>query len=193
MPADEIDRIHAFYKCQVGLLRNLEKRAFTVGANDFFKEVEFPSYAHLSSDRIARDTAITQHLKQLRDWLEEWSFLSLMAAGEAALFKQIGTAAGEIKKTVDMHYIKGPSMARFRRGFVKDEGDIRNLGGLGHLLGSGPLGDSLKARLEEAIDYRDYLAHGKREGVKAVTIRNLPQPPTVDSTVKLLRELLALC
>jgi hypothetical protein len=115
-----------------------------------------------------------------------------MAAFEREIFVRIGAAAGSIKRLIDTEYTGGGNpMSRFRRGFVKDLEEVRNLTGVAQVLSHGPLDTVLGRELQYAIDYRDHLPHGKR--IKQVEVRGRPLPPTVDDTVRLSRRILALC
>lgn len=141
--ADEIDRIHAFYKCKVGLVRNLGQRA--PNDADFRRHVDFPDHVAIAAiAQNEREIEITTTVKELREHIEETTFLALMAAFERALFIRIGSAAGAIKQLVDSGYTgTGRPMSRFRRGFIKDLEHFGNLGGAADVLGHGPLESEL--------------------------------------------------
>ena len=67
---------------------------------------------------------------------------------------------------------------------IQNPGDLRNLRDVKDILKDGGLDDELLARLEAIVNYRNWLAHGKRFSV-------IPDPPgDIPGVVEVLEEIL---
>ena len=115
------------------------------------------------------------HFDSLCERIEEHYALELISTFEGLVFDRFGDTAGVIRKVVKSGYErmrknhKPTPLYHSASSFIKNKEDIRSLSGASSILEK-QISEELHEELEEIIDYRNWLSHGKnygkREGIK---------------------------
>lgn len=100
--------------------------------------------------------------------ITEHYILELTAAFERIIFNRLDNAYGDINRILTAEYEKRQRkgqpapLNRCASSFIKNKEDIRNLRGAGKVLNNQLSSESLN-ELDEIIQYRNWLSHGKRD------------------------------
>lgn len=156
-----LDMVQAHYHCQIALIDYLEERV-KPGSDSFFEKIKLPGFADLPTRWQERSIEIHERISVLRTHVEDMAFLALVAAFEMLVFARIELAGEKIRSMVEAGYHSDQPLYAFRLAFVRDHESFRNLGGLRELLGDDIRITALAQDIKAIIDYRDYIAHGKR-------------------------------
>ncbi|MDM8549970.1 hypothetical protein QUF72_07840 [Desulfobacterales bacterium HSG2] len=123
------------------------------------------------------------YFDSLCERIEEHYALELISTFEGLVFDRLGDTAGVIRRVVKSGYEKmrknhkPTPLYHSASAFIKTREDIRSLSGASNILGKQikQISEELHEELEEIIDYRNWLSHGKnygkREGIKEPGIK----------------------
>ncbi len=147
----------------------------------FLNTIQFPFIGQiLQKNKL---TSLNLKFSEIKQFNKENAILTIVGEFERLVFDKVNSSSVLIKDVVHNGYSVGQPMHNFRVAFVKDESDIFNLAGFNKFLDSHP---KYKDDLKEIIDFRNYLAHGKRLKV------GLPSNMTLEQIVTTLDEILLL-
>ena len=155
----------------------------TKSSPDFLYTIKFPFIGDDTKKKNKED-ALLSKFKELSQIHRDNTILIIVAEFERLVFEKIKSSSVLIKDVVENGYVVGQPMHDFKVSFIKEEEDIFNLKGFNSFLTSHP---NHKAELQEIIDFRNYLAHGKRIKVGKPSNMTLEQIVTkLDSILYLL-------
>lgn len=122
-------------------------------------------FAVSSSRKIKNKNEIAdKYFDSLYQAIAEQHILQIIATFEGIVFKRLENAAGNIESIVTKQYRKNGRNMPFNRcvsSFIKGPKDVSNLGGAKKMM-KNQIPEHLYDELEEIIDYRNWLSHGKR-------------------------------
>jgi hypothetical protein len=125
-------------------------------------DLHFPRSERLPRDRSRRLEQIAQHIKDVRESLEDSAFLAITAKFEHAVFSRLRHVPPLVRAVVAENYDDVHPMANHREGFVRDATSFWNLGAIADLLAARPVPSPDQAELARAVKYRDFICHGRR-------------------------------
>ncbi len=151
------DILHA-YNAMKEICNAAKNRIHANQHNDFAKKI-------IPSKFLSKGKADT-YFDSLEKKVEEHFIMDIVATFERVVFDRIGTACGEIENIVkdecNQREKNGAAFPLYESApnFIKDKEDINNLSGIKNLLKI-----PRKKKLEEIINHRNWISHGKRAGV----------------------------
>ncbi len=149
---------------------------------DFLFTIKFPFIGEIKAKN--KEDSLKIKFSEISQFLRENTMLIIVAEFERLVFEKINDSSVLIQNVVDNGYLSGQPMHQFRTSFVKEENDIYNLKGFNAFLTIHP---NIKIDLQEIIDFRNYLAHGKRLKVGKNSNKTLEQIiTTLDNILSLL-------
>lgn len=141
---------------------------------DFLFTINFPFIGEIKQKN--KQDSLRLKFTELSHFHRENTIISVVAEFERLIFIKINVSSVQIKDVVHNGYTTGHPMHTFRVAFVKEEEDIFNLTGFNKFLDSHP---TTKNELKEIIEFRNYLAHGKRLKVGQQSNKTLEQIITI--------------
>lgn len=150
--------------------------------NKFLEAINFP-FIGLAEGK-SKFNSVKLKFSEITDSNRENSILNLVANFEKVVFDKIKISSSKIKDKIENNYSEDQPMHSFRTSFIKNEEDIFNLTKFNIFLEKHKV---LKDELDEIINFRNYLAHGKRHKVGNPSNKTLEQIiVTLDNIIKLL-------
>ena len=138
--------------------------------DDFLFTIKFPFVGEIKSK--GKQGSLKTKFFEVSQFHKENTILTIVAEFEKLVFEKVNDSSVLIKDVVHNGYVSGQPMHTFRVSFVKEEEDIYNLSGFNKFLESH---QTEKDDLKEIIEFRNFLAHGKRLKVGQSSYKTLEQ------------------
>lgn len=178
----EFDACIRRHSLLIGICINARSRAITDTSGKFLENIK---YAHTGDQRPSR-TSIDSDFDLLHKKIDDGSFIELISSFEKIVFQKINNATGSIRKIVCAEYIKPEPFAISSDKFIKDAEDIGSLKKIKGIL-DGKIPSGLSSRLEEIINQRNRVAHGRRFGIES-SITLIETANVLDEVLKRIKD-----